>query len=44
LEAVLQRLLVVVVLRRVFYKNGVVSFADFTPLLGLDFSLLWDLD
>jgi hypothetical protein len=44
LEAVLQRLLVVVLLRRVFYDNRVVSFADFTPLLGLGFSLLWDLD
>jgi hypothetical protein len=44
LEAVLQRLLVVVLLERVFYDNRVVSFTDFMPLLGLGFSLLWDLD
>jgi hypothetical protein len=41
---VLQRLLIVVLLGRVFYENGVVSFADFMPLLGLGFPLLWDLD
>jgi hypothetical protein len=44
LEAVLQHLLVVVLLGRVFHDNGVVSFADFTPLLGLGFPLLRDLD
>jgi hypothetical protein len=43
-NAVLQRLLVVVLLRRVFYDNSVVSFANFTLLLGLGFPLLWDLD
>jgi hypothetical protein len=44
LEAVLQRLLVVVLLGCVLHDNGVVSFADFTPLLGIGFSLLGDLD
>jgi hypothetical protein len=40
----LQRLFVVVLVGRVFHDNGVVSFANFSPLLGLGFSLLWDLD
>jgi hypothetical protein len=44
LEAVLQRLLVVILIGRVFDDNCVISFADFTPLLGLGFLLLWDLD
>jgi hypothetical protein len=44
LEAVLQRLLVVVLIGRVFDDNCVVLFANFTPLLGLSFPLLWDLD
>jgi hypothetical protein len=44
LKAVLQRLLVVVLIGRVFHDNCVVAFADFTPLLGLGFPLLWDLD
>jgi hypothetical protein len=44
LEAVLQRLLVVVLIRRIFNDNCVVSLADFAPLLGLGFPLLWDLD
>jgi hypothetical protein len=44
LEAVLQRLLIVVLLGRVFHDNGVISFANFTPLLGLGFPLLWDFD
>jgi hypothetical protein len=44
LKAVLQRLFVVVLVRRVFHDNGVVSFANFSPLLGLGFPLLWDLD
>jgi hypothetical protein len=41
---VLKRLLVVILSGRVFDDNGVVFFADFTPLLGLGFPLLWDLD
>jgi hypothetical protein len=36
-EAVLQCLLVVVLIGRVFVDNCVVSFVDFTPLLGLGF-------
>jgi hypothetical protein len=44
LEAVLQRLLVIILFRRIFDDNCVVSFADFTQLLGLGFPLLWDLD
>jgi hypothetical protein len=40
LEAVLQRLLVVVLVGRVLHDNGVVSFADLPPLLGLGFPLL----
>jgi hypothetical protein len=38
LEAALQRLLVVVLVGRVFYDDGVISFADFPPLLGLGLS------
>jgi hypothetical protein len=41
---VLQRLLIVIIVRRVLHKDGVISFADFPPLLGLGFSLLRDLD
>jgi hypothetical protein len=37
LEAVLQRLLVIVLVGRVFYDDGVISFADLPPLLGLGF-------
>jgi hypothetical protein len=44
LEAVLQRLLIVVLLGRVFYDDGVISFADLPPLLGLGLSLLRDPD
>jgi hypothetical protein len=44
LEAVLQRLLVVVLIGRIFHDYGVVSFANFPPLLDLGFSLLRDLD
>jgi hypothetical protein len=44
LEAVLQRLLVVVLIGRVFYDNFVVSLANFAPLLGLVLPFLWDLD
>jgi biotin transporter BioY len=43
LEAVLQCLFVVLV-GRVLHDNGVVSFADFTLLLGLGLPLLWDRD
>jgi hypothetical protein len=44
LEAVLQCLLVVVLVGCVLHDNGVVSFADLPPLLGLGLPLLWDLD
>jgi hypothetical protein len=48
LEAVLQRLLVVVaivvVIGGVLYDDGVIAFADFSPLLGFGFPFLWDLD
>jgi hypothetical protein len=44
LEAVLQRLLVVVLVGRVLHDHGVVSFADFPSLLGLGLPLLRDLD
>jgi hypothetical protein len=44
LKAVLQRLFVVVLVRRVLHDNGVVSFTDLTPLFGLGLPLLWDLD
>jgi hypothetical protein len=44
LEAVLQCLLVVVLIGRVFYDDGVISFADLPPLLGLGFSPFRDLD
>jgi hypothetical protein len=44
LEAVLQRLLIVVLIGRVFNDNCVVSLANFTPLLGLALPFLWDLD
>jgi hypothetical protein len=44
LKALLGRLLIVVVLERVFYDNCVISFANFAPLLGLGPSFLWDLD
>jgi hypothetical protein len=40
----LQRLLVIVLLGRVFYDDGVISFADFPPLLGLGLPSLPDLD
>jgi hypothetical protein len=40
----LQRLLVVVLVGRVLHDNGVVSFADLPPLLGLGLPLLRDLD
>jgi hypothetical protein len=44
LKEVLQRFLVVVLIGRVLHDYSVVSFTDFTPLLGLGLSLLWDLD
>jgi hypothetical protein len=44
LEALLQRLLIVVLIGRVFNDNCVVSLANFTPLLGLGLPFLWDLD
>jgi hypothetical protein len=44
LEAVLQCLLVVVLVGRVFNDNGVISLVDFAPLLGLGFLFIWDLD
>jgi hypothetical protein len=37
LEAILQCLLVVVLVGRVLHDDGVISFADFPPLLGLGF-------
>jgi hypothetical protein len=44
LEALLQRLLIVVLLGRVFDDNFVVSFANLAPLIGLGLPFLWDLD
>jgi hypothetical protein len=44
LEAVLQRLLVIVFVGCVLHDYGVVSFTDLPPLLGLGLPLLWDLD
>jgi hypothetical protein len=44
LEALLQHLLIVVLIRRVFNDNCVVSLANFAPLLGLGLPFLWDLD
>jgi hypothetical protein len=40
LEALLQRLLIVVLLGRVFDDNFVVSFANLAPLLGLGLPFL----
>jgi hypothetical protein len=44
LEAVLQRLFVVILIGRVFNDNCVVSLANFVPLLGLGLPFFWDLD
>jgi hypothetical protein len=44
LEAVLQRLLVILLIGRVFNDNCVVSLANFALLLGLGLPFLWDLD
>jgi hypothetical protein len=41
LEAVLNRLVVV---GGVLHDDGVIAFADFSPLLGFGFPFLWDLD
>jgi hypothetical protein len=44
LEALLQRLLIAVLLRRVFDDYYVVSFTNLTPLLGLGLPFFRDLD
>jgi hypothetical protein len=44
LEAVLQRLLVVLLIGQVFNDNCVVSLANFMSLLGLGLPFLRDLD
>jgi hypothetical protein len=44
LEAVLQRLLVVILIGHIFNDNCVVSLANFAPLLGLGLPFLRDLD
>jgi hypothetical protein len=44
LEALLQRLLIVVVLGRVFDDYCVISFANLAPLLELGLPFFWDLD
>jgi hypothetical protein len=44
LEAVLQRLLIVVLIGRIFNDNCVVSLANFASLLGRSFHFLWDHD
>jgi hypothetical protein len=44
LEALLQRLLIVFLLGRVFYDYCVVSATTFAPLPGLGLPFLWDLD
>jgi hypothetical protein len=44
LEALLQRFFIVILLGRVFGDNRVVSFSNLSPLLGLGFPFLWDLD
>jgi hypothetical protein len=40
----LQRFFIIVLLGRVFNDNCVISFAHFSPLLGLSLPFLWDLD
>jgi hypothetical protein len=44
LKALLKRLLIVVLLRRVFDDYCVISFANLAPLLGLGLPVLWGLD
>jgi hypothetical protein len=40
----LERLLIVLLIGRVFNDNYVVSLANFAPLLGLGLPFFWDLD
>jgi hypothetical protein len=40
----LERLLIVVILGRVFDDNSVVSLANLAPFLGFGLPFLWDLD
>jgi hypothetical protein len=40
----LERFFIIVLLRRIFNNNCVVSVANLAPLLGLGSPLLWDLD
>jgi hypothetical protein len=44
LEALLEHLLIIVLLGRVFDDNCVISFANLALLLGLGLPFLWDLD
>jgi hypothetical protein len=44
LKALLERLLIVVLLGRVFDDYRVISFANLAPLLGFGLPFLWDLD
>jgi hypothetical protein len=44
LETLLERLLIVLLIRRVFNDNCVISLANFAPLLGLGLPFFWDLD
>jgi hypothetical protein len=44
LEALLQRLLIIVLLGRVFDDYCVISFTNLTSLLGLGLPFFWDLD
>jgi hypothetical protein len=44
MEALLQRIFIIVLLGRVFDDNCVVSFANLAPLHGLGSPFLWDLD
>jgi hypothetical protein len=43
-EALLEHLLIVVLIGRVFDDNCVVSFANLASLLGLGLPFIWDLD
>jgi hypothetical protein len=44
LETLLEHLLIVLLIGRVFNDNYVVSLANFAPLLGLGLPFFWDLD
>jgi hypothetical protein len=44
LETLLERLLIVLLIGRVFNDNCVISLANFAPLLGLGLPFFWDLD